>query len=283
MRDPFEALREDVVPVEPDPGFAARLRERLERAVLDPTRDWRSENMTTATRLRQGDIGFASLWVPDADRAAAFYREVLGWRYAPDGQDLRIEEVTPGLAIRGGEEHRGLFLGYVVDDVTRAAERVRRAGGRAGEPAREPYGLAVRCEDRQGLPFAVYEPAAEARAAAEPRPGEVCYLTIDLVDAAEAREFYGAVLGWEFVPGSVPDGWAVRTGGAEVRPMTGLWGGRERSVAVPMYSVADIGAAVARVRELGGTGTDPQGRPYGIEARCLDDQGTPFYLGQLGG
>jgi len=35
MTDPFDALREPVTPVDPDPDFAARLRERLTRAVLD--------------------------------------------------------------------------------------------------------------------------------------------------------------------------------------------------------------------------------------------------------
>ena len=45
ISDPFEALREPVVPVEPDPRFAARLRDRLERALLAP----QGENVTTTT------------------------------------------------------------------------------------------------------------------------------------------------------------------------------------------------------------------------------------------
>ena len=34
MTDPFEALREPVTPVDPDPGFAGRLRQRLTREVF---------------------------------------------------------------------------------------------------------------------------------------------------------------------------------------------------------------------------------------------------------
>ncbi len=34
MTDPFEALREPVTPVDPDPEFAGRLRMRLTREVL---------------------------------------------------------------------------------------------------------------------------------------------------------------------------------------------------------------------------------------------------------
>ncbi|HEX3923432.1 MAG TPA: glyoxalase, partial [Streptosporangiaceae bacterium] len=37
MTDPFEALREPVTPVDPDPDFAGRLRLRLTREVFAPT------------------------------------------------------------------------------------------------------------------------------------------------------------------------------------------------------------------------------------------------------
>jgi hypothetical protein len=47
-----------------------------------------------------------------------------------------------------------------------------------------------------------------------------------------------------------------------------------------MWSVDDTAAAVARVRELGGTATDPEPQPYGLlSATCTDDQGGTFYLG----
>ena len=36
-----------------------------------------------APSYRHGDIGYVSVWVPDVDRAAAFYESVLGWTYAP--------------------------------------------------------------------------------------------------------------------------------------------------------------------------------------------------------
>jgi predicted enzyme related to lactoylglutathione lyase len=49
-----------------------------------------------------------------------------------------------------------------------------------------------------------------------------------------------------------------------------------------MWTVADIDAAVARVREAGGTVLqEPAQQPYGITAECTDDQGSRFYLGQF--
>jgi predicted enzyme related to lactoylglutathione lyase len=97
------------------------------------------------------------------------------------------------------------------------------------------------------------------------------------VNAAAARAFYGSVLGWRFEPGRVADGWQV----LDVAPMTGLSGGHDRATTVPMYRVDDIATAVQRVRDAGGTATDPEAQPYGTTSACADDQGTRFYLGQL--
>ena len=44
----------------------------------------------------------------------------------------------------------------------------------------------------------------------------------------------------------------------------------------------DIGAAVVRVREAGGTViSEPARQPYGLVAECTDDQGGRFYLGEF--
>ena len=63
--------------------------------------------------------------------------------------------------------------------------------------------------------------------------------------------------------------------------MTGFAGGHAEATVVPMFPVADIGAAVARVRAAGGSASDPERYPYGITSECTDDQGLRFYLGEL--
>lgn len=86
------------------------------------------------------------------------------------------------------------------------------------------------------------------------------------------------MLSWTFEPGRIEDGWAVN----ECRPMTGIGGGSDRSVTVPMWTVSDIDDAVRLVREAGGSvRQEPNRQPYGLMAECVDDQGARFYLGQF--
>jgi predicted enzyme related to lactoylglutathione lyase len=313
MADPFSVLRAPVTPADPDPAFAARLRARLERAldlpegvavsdtgaIMQPhpapaaaTRrrgasDAADDQAPGGARVpRQGDIGYASLQVPDAGRAAAFYAAVFGWEYEPshNPRARQVPGATPPQGLWGGQPRTTLFCSYVVDDAVAAAARVRAAGGQAGDPVQRPYGLVADCTDNQGTRFAVHQypaagqpGAAAAGPAAAPRDGDLAYITFEVADSRLARDFYGAVLGWRFAPGSIADGWQVEG----TTPMAGLSGGHAEATTVPMWRVADLQATVGRVRAAGGTAAEPRQEPYGLTADCTDDQGTRFYLGQF--
>jgi predicted enzyme related to lactoylglutathione lyase len=243
-----------------------------------------------AVPARQGDIVYASLWVDDDERAAAFFGAVLGWRTeaAPSGHARQVDGSVPHHGLMGSHTQSDLFLCFAVDDLDAALERVQAAGGRAGDPTDEPFGRVADCQDPDETPFALYQTTPEDRAEASrpsgrERPingashGDLAYITVETIDSARTRAFYGAVLGWEFTPGRVDDGWQVD----DSAPMVGLHGGHPQVTVVPMYRVDDIGEAVEQVRGAGGTSTDPEVQPYGISAECADDQGTRFYLGQL--
>jgi len=252
----------------------------------------------SAGELREGDLGYVSLWVPDVARAARFFGGVLGWEYepasGPQGRRVAGRDLHHGLW--GDQERSTLFCCFAVADVSAAARRVVDAGGTAGAPDRQRYGTVVDCVDDQGVPFALYEPPgglAAAGAAGGPggaaggvvagpppngtRQGDLAYVTMEVVDADRALAFYGHVVGWRADPGQVPNGWQIR----DVAPMVGVHGGHEVATTVPMYRVDDVAAAVQAVRDLGGTASDPERQPYGITSLCVDDQGTRFYLGQL--
>jgi predicted enzyme related to lactoylglutathione lyase len=233
---------------------------------------------------RHGDIGYVSLWVPDVDRAASFFSRVLGWRYRPAGgpRARQVEGLSLHHGLWGGEAHNTLFCCFAVDSVDDAVERVRDAGGTAEEPALEPYGLISGCTDDQGVPLALFEPPGGV-AHGEPTshngavPGDLAYVTMEVVDSVRTRAFYASVLGWSFTPGRASDGWQV----VGASPMVGLAGGHEVATTLPMYRVDDVEAAVGAIRDAGGTCTDPERFPYGVTATCTDDQGTRFYVGQL--
>ena len=285
MTDPLDVLRTPFVAVDPDLGFATDLRARLQRALALPRGVAMSETTTPVPTgepaYRHGDVGYAWLSVPHVERAVAFYGAVLGWRVAPgsDPQGRQVLDRAPHLGLHGGEAGSTLNCCYAVEDVQRAAERVRAAGGRAGEPQSAPYGLAADCMDDQGTVFALYQPpggvGTQPPAAAAEVQGDLVYVTYEVVDSAKARAFYGEVLGWAFTAGGVEDGWQVVGGSG------GLQGGHPQATTLPMWKVSDLPAAVERVRAAGGMATDPVTRPYGAESACTDDQGTRFYLGQL--
>jgi predicted enzyme related to lactoylglutathione lyase len=263
---------------EPYDGYGSRT-----AWVVDPVgHRWGLQSPLAPTpTMRTGDVGYVSIWVPDVDRAADFYASVLDWGYSSvyaDGRHV-ADRATPSVGIYRSADGPTLFCCYAVDDVAAAVERIRAAGGEAGEPTVEPFGLAADCLDDQGTRFSVYqfEPGAARPPADGNNPGNLAYLTLLVVDSVRARAFYGSVLGWSFVPGRIEDGWQVQ----DVAPMTGLSGGHDRAAGVPMWQVEDIATAVARVRSAGGTATDPERQPYGISAECTDNQGTHFYLGQL--
>jgi uncharacterized glyoxalase superfamily protein PhnB len=160
-----------------------------------------------------------------------------------------------------------------VDDVDATVQRAADGGAEVErQPTDEPYGRVAVIVDPFGHRWLLNQPPPRATRV---NHGDVAYITLATRDAERAKKFYGAVLGWRFAPGNVPDGWQIegRT------PMMGLHGGAANEQAAGVcYRVNDIEAALARVREHGGEADDPQRQPYGLLASCADDQGARFEL-----
>jgi predicted enzyme related to lactoylglutathione lyase len=276
-RRPYEAYGHRNATVTDPYGHRWMLQAPLPAAATEPE---------GAAPPRQGDISYASLWVPDVARAAEFYGAVLGLDYAPAHGDRGRQ--APGLTPpQGLWEHPAvpaLFCSYVVDDIAAAVARVRAVGGQAGETVPRAYGLAADCVDTDGVRFALHQPRAGASAAARPpasaaagQDGDLVYVTLEVPDAARTLEFYCSVLGWRARPGRTPGGWQVEG----TTPMIGVSGGHSVPAAVPVWQVTDLASAVAQVRAAGGTSTEPHREPYGLMAECTDDQGIRFSLGQF--
>jgi predicted enzyme related to lactoylglutathione lyase len=219
-----------------------------------------------------------SVWTPDADRAAAFYGHVLGWTYDP--QTHEITNTTQHIGIYSVASPQGMLCCYAVADLQGARRAILDGGGTVGEEQLFDFGTVLDATDPQGTAFAVFQPGP-----GEPRPalngggpGELSYITYEVPDSTAFKAFYSGVLFWTFEPGRIDDGWGVQ----QTHPMAGVAGGSAAAVTVPMWTVEDVDAAVARVREAGGTVIEePSQQPYGKTAQCTDDQGTRFYLGEF--
>ncbi|WP_448625762.1 VOC family protein [Geodermatophilus sp. URMC 64] len=296
MPDPFTQLRRPADRAEPDPAFAAELRERLHRALLQQPRPTVPTEPTGGPAMSHLTPYLA---VRDARSAMTWYAEALGARVVGDpyvmdddrighaelevdGARLYLSDAYPEMGIVSPEDGRvSVSLHLAVPDVDAAITRAAELGATVERPARdEPYGRTGVVVDPYGHRWMLQTPSPAPQSEPRPpvRPGDAVYLTLQVRDGARARDFYEAVLGWSAVPGRVPDGWQVEG----PVPMVGIGGGSDEPGMVPMYAVDDLEVAVAAVRTAGGLAGEIQQQPYGPTVLCRDDQGLPFYLGQLG-
>ena len=297
MTDPFDALRAPAEPVDPDPAFAAALRARIERVLTLPRGVAVSTTTTTTVETPPTALGAAIpyLTVPvgTGGRALDWYAEVLGARrrgepiVMPDGKLGHAElEIGGGLlylaeefpeigvvAPRPGET--AVSLSLRVPDVARTAQAAVDRGALMPRAMYDDHGSRnVTIVDPFGHRWLLHTPLAELPDTQ--RPGDVGYAWLTVPDPDRAADFYAAVLGWEYEPGNVPGG----------RNVTGrslpLGIGRGEPGWHLSYAVDDVAAAVRRVRAAGGTAADPEARPYGLAANCVDDRGTVFVLHPAG-
>ena len=302
MTDPFEALREPITPIDPDPEFAGRLRTRLTREVFAVPGGTMSQQ-TVATPVEREPASAPTLTpyivVSDARRAMDWYVEVFG---AQRRGELHVNadgtighaEVSIGDAVLMFAEASDLWpdvpvrapdspatfshtLHLEVDDVDASTERARRSGASVErEPADQPYGRGAVIVDPFGHRWMLLRPPGRPT---KLRQGDVANVTMMARDAHRAKEFYQAVLQVPFSSGH-PGAWRT----AETRPPLGILSSQGAEPEVQLsYRVDDIAAEVERVRAAGGHAAEPGRRAFGLFAECVDDQGTTFRLWQPAG
>jgi uncharacterized glyoxalase superfamily protein PhnB len=311
MTDPFEALREPVTPIDPDPGFAGRLRQRLTREIFASAGGTMSQPATAAqqtTSARQATAAQREpAWPPaltpyimvsDARRAADWYVEVFGAQRRGEphvNADGTIGHVEVGIddGVLMLSEPSGLWpdvpvrapdspatfshtLHLQVADVDGTTERARRGGATVErEPTDQFYGRGAVIVDPFGHRWALLRPPAGATRL---RQGDVAHVTMRTSDVRRAKDFYEAVLQVPFTAGH-PGAWRTD----QTTPPIGLQQAEGAAPEVRLsYRVDDIAAAIERVRAAGGRADEPVRRQYGLLAECADDQGTAFHLWQPG-
>jgi uncharacterized glyoxalase superfamily protein PhnB len=300
VTDPFEALREPVTPVDPDPGFADQLRERLTREVFASLGGAMSQPAASTAQVQRHPGAAPTLTpyivVSDARRALDWYVDVLGAQRRgdpivnPDGTIGHAElglgdavlmlaeasDLWPEVPVRAPDSPTTFShtLHLDVDDVDAITEHARRAGATIErEPSDQFYGRRSSLVDPFGHRWILRRPpATETRL----RQGDVANITIAAGDPDRARQFYEAVLQVPFA-GAHPGTWRTE----ETRPPVAILPAGSAAPEVQLsFRVDDIAAAVERVRAAGGQAGQPERRRFGLSATCTDDQGVTFRLWQ---
>ena len=111
--------------------------------------------------------------------------------------------------------------------------------------------------------------------------GEPAFFELGVEDPGRGRAFYEAMFGWRFEPGPSGQGYTIAT--PTLRG--GIHGGDRGASPYLFFHVEDMDAALARVRELGGTveDMDVEGDADSVARSgrfklCRDDQGSAFGL-----
>jgi predicted enzyme related to lactoylglutathione lyase len=252
---------------------------------------------------------WVSAVVPDAPEAARFYAALFGW----ETENLMPDD-HPGDYIvcrKGGRDAaavvsqhgappppRPIWAIHVhVDDLDVAIATATEAGGRVvGEPFDSPGGgrQAV-IADPAGAVFSVWQPGTRAGAQVVNEPSAWSMSLLSTPDQQGAKEFYGALFGWETD--------TFEAGGASVTlwRLPGYFGGEPQQPvprdvvaamadappgAAPHWAVDfwtdDADRTAEKAAELGGSVLAP---PYEVppfrQAAIADPHGTTFTVSQL--
>jgi PhnB protein len=211
-----------------------------------------------------GSATMFNVYVPDADATVALARE-------HGAAVVREVELQP-YGDRSGQivdpwGHRWSVNTHVEDVSPEEMERRFADEGFSTEPTPASAGADAPGSD---VPLVTDEGGR--------RQGDLFYWTIGVRDTAHARHFFGGLFGWQIETGNVDDGFHI----ASVTPPGGMHGvAADAAPTKTLYfRVPDIQEAVARVRELGGSATDPVLYDSGWDSTCTDGQGTEFNLSQ---
>lgn len=235
----------------------------------------------------------------DVEAAKTFYTELFGWEYEAAGPP--DETGGYGMFMQDGKEVAGLgpqqnpgppfWTTYItVDDADETAAKVKEAGGQVVmDPmdVMEAGRMAV-LQDPEGAYFSVWQAKETIGAQLVNEPVSLSWNELNTRNLDQAKQFYGAVFGWECVTQDMGDGMTyteVKLDGNSVAGMMDMTG-RVPDMVPPhwmvYFAVDDADATAAKAQELGGqVMVPPTDIPPGRFAVIADDRGASFAVIKL--
>jgi uncharacterized protein len=250
-----------------------------------------------------GSPSWLDLGAPDAGAAADFYGGVFGWEFHPvdpqSGDYGFLRQQGKAVAGIGKLTEQGARSAWMVYFHTPDAEATTRAVQEAGGEVRvapgdaDGEGRMAQFTDPQGGQFAVWQPGEMPGLEVVDGPGSLSWTELYTTSAAEAKEFYGRVFGWQTQDMPLPGGGEAYSlitpaGSGEERMQGGIMQlAREHLVLTggrpywhPVFGTADCDATVAQVMDRGGRvqmgPEDAEG--VGRLAVCVDPAGADFVV-----
>jgi predicted enzyme related to lactoylglutathione lyase len=238
------------------------------------------------------------LMTTDREAAAAFYRDVVGWRTQDSGLPglhytiLSVGETGVGGIMTLPAESAGAqpgWIGYVgVADVDSYAKRVEAAGGTIHKPPADIPGVGrfAVVADPQGTSFVLFKGASQ-QPPERPTPDVLGMPSWNELHAGEwqsAFAFYADLFGWTkadtFDMGPAGTYQLFAAGGAPIGGMMTKFEGVPAPSWLHYFTVDAIDAAATRARDKGGQVLQgPHEVPGGSWIiQCRDPQGAMFAL-----
>jgi uncharacterized protein len=244
----------------------------------------------------EGTPCWVDAMVPDVQRAAVFYRSLLGWQLVDQGEDYGHYQIALvegrgvaaiGPSAQGGPEIPPAWTTYLaVTDADKTAAKITEVGGQLLVPPGDvgDEGRMAIAADPTGAVFGLWQARNTTGIQVANVPGTVVWNECMTSDFERAKAFYAEVFGYRLDDMSSGD-FSYVTLSLDDRPIGGLGGlPTDAPAEVPShwsvyFGVSDTDATVARLKELGGSLVgEPHDSPYGRMAQVTDDQGAPFNI-----
>lgn len=217
--------------------------------------------MTTAPATTVSTVALIELRTPDSGTSTEFYHRLFGWDMTDLGRHILAEAGTHRAAvvhplhpsIGDSVISSEWTVGFRVEDLRRATERVVTLGGNIVEPPTEsPDGWRVaEAIDPIGGAFALVEAGPSVGVTfAGTASGTVGWCELESTDPALATPFYRDLFGWNVVFDTTT---AYTTFTAAGRPMAGVRRrlGDGNSRWVPYFNTADLDESTTLARASG--------------------------------
>lgn len=250
------------------------------------------------TDTNNGHFVWHEFLARDTKAAIAFYKDVIGWKTEPFGDQYTMWVGSQGplggvMTIPDEAAKMGVppnWTGYIqVQDVDATAGLAKKLGGKVlKEPDDIPtVGRFAVIADPQGAVIAIFKPLSAMTLHDTTKPEEFCWNELIPSDNMAAFKFYSEIFGWKVMQDMDmgPMG-TYRIYGIGDKQFGGMMTAPKGSPMPPMWmfyiETANLDAATGRATKSGAKVINgPMEVPGGHIVQMIDPQGAAFSMHQL--